>query len=69
MITLTKHLIHQFFISFVPKGTNLDASPRLMNFIILIYAFCTVQPFGIPLLPVGNDVIDGFLTNVPLLDI
>lgn len=29
-------------------------------------ASCTVQPEGIPLIPEGQEDIDGFLTNVPV---
>lgn len=35
--------------------------------ISIYYAFCTVQPVGIPLVPVGH-VIELFLTNVPLAE-
>lgn len=30
------------------------------------YAFCTVQPLGIPLAPLGHPVIDDAFTKVPV---
>ena len=47
------------------KGLAIKVSPLVFNH-LLLYASCTVHPVGMPLTPVVQDSILGFLTNVPV---